>query len=100
MKCTDPQKMLEFLQSKSSERKRRLFAVECCCRVIRGGTRPAGTFLLTAEKWVHGQADSVELRQALDASQVPLLLSLSMTDGNNTELAGWAVQEAILFAYE
>src|SRR5262249_44589957 len=56
-------------------------------------------FLPTAEKWANSESNGGELRQALDASQVPLLLSLSMTDGTHTEAAECAVQEAIGFAY-
>jgi hypothetical protein len=98
--CTEPKKMLGFLEGKASERKRRLFAVECCYRAVRGGRRTADDFLPTAEKWANGETDGVELKQALDASRVPVILSLSMTDGTATDVAEWAVEEAILFAYD
>jgi hypothetical protein len=32
--CTDPTPMLEFLRTKITERKLRLFGVACCCRIL------------------------------------------------------------------
>jgi hypothetical protein len=48
--CTDPQKMLEFLRGRSSERKLRLFAVACC-------------------RWVDGLVAEVRGQNAVEAAE-------------------------------
>ena len=63
--CTDPQRMLESLRRKASDRKVRLFAVACCRRVwssleheeFRDAVR-------MAESFADGLADRVEMLQA------------------------------------
>jgi hypothetical protein len=101
-RCIQPQTMLEFLRDtgRASERKLRLFAVECCRRAARLDPRAAETFLPTAEAWANGQVDAVELRRVLEAAHVPFLLSLGIAERTPAEVAEWAVEEAISLAYD
>jgi hypothetical protein len=69
--CTDPKKMLEFLESSSraSERKLRLFAVACSRRVPEAATyRRARKALEVAEHYADGLAAPQELREAGEAA--------------------------------
>jgi len=67
--CTDPQKMLEFLRGKASDRKLRLFACACCRRVA--GLLPdkaSLSALETCEWFADGLASRVELQGARQAA--------------------------------
>jgi hypothetical protein len=67
--CTDPQKMLEFLRGKDSDRKLRLFACSCCHRVV--GLLPdeaSRSALDTCERFADGLASAVELQEARQAA--------------------------------
>jgi hypothetical protein len=67
--CTDPQKMLEFLQDKASGRKLRLFACACCRRVwpllVDRQSREA---VEVAELYAEGEASDENLASARDAA--------------------------------
>jgi hypothetical protein len=61
--CTDPQKMLEFLRGKASDRKLRLFACACVRRVWhRLGEVAAPTEIEASERFADGQSSRNELR--------------------------------------
>jgi hypothetical protein len=66
--CADPTPMLEFLWSKASERKLRLFVVACCQRVwdhLPGASRAA---LTVVERFADGAASRDELLVAEEAA--------------------------------
>jgi len=64
--CTDPMPMLEFLCSKVSGRKLRLFAVACCRRVSHMLTAEAREGVELAEHVAEGLADSTECKKGRD----------------------------------
>jgi hypothetical protein len=66
--CTDPQKMLDSLRGKASERKLRLFACACCRRVWHLLTREQPRdAVATAERYADGLAGPEELRRGWSA---------------------------------
>jgi len=62
--CTDPQLMLEFLKSKASHRKLRLFAVACCRRVWDCLDDLGHGAVEMAELFADGLAGTEEMRSA------------------------------------
>lgn len=70
--CTDPQRMLDFLQRKASDRKLRLFAVACCYSVwnLLSQKRMRKVVKL-CELFADGLATDEEFRDAVEATGRP-----------------------------
>jgi hypothetical protein len=59
----DPQKMLEVLREKASDRQLRLFACACCRRIWHLLTEPYCQAVVVAERFADGLAAAVERKQ-------------------------------------
>jgi hypothetical protein len=71
----DPEKMLEFLRVKVSDRKLRLFAVACCRRIEKlWGRNVSHQAILTAEQYADGLITAEELETARNLVQSQLEL--------------------------
>jgi hypothetical protein len=70
MACTEPQKMLEFLRGKASDRKLRLFAVACSCPFAHlTGDPRVGQALDVAERFADGLIGDLERSNARKTAQ-------------------------------
>jgi hypothetical protein len=68
--CTDPQKLLKFLHSRASERKRRLFAAACCRRVWHLLRDERSRHAVeTAERYADEEATGKDLDDAEEEAQ-------------------------------
>jgi hypothetical protein len=89
--CTDPKLMLEFLRSKASDRKLRLFAAACCRRVwdLLGDARSRQQ-VEAAEAYVDGQVTEHALEDTASGGHDG--------SGGPTEAAFWCCAEDYAFA--
>jgi hypothetical protein len=68
--CTDPSPMLDFLRDKASDRKFRLFALACCCRILRLLTdQRSVNVILARDRYLDGTASPEQLTEAGIAAQ-------------------------------
>jgi hypothetical protein len=79
--CTEPERMLEFLRGKASDRKLRLFAVACCRRIWQHIEDDCRRFIETAELFADGKADSQSLARCRDEAFV-LMCELTCNSGS------------------
>lgn len=69
--CTDPQKMLEFLRDKASERKLRLFAVACCRRIGPYLEEKRSRWVVEiSERYADGRATRERLNSARERAEM------------------------------
>lgn len=95
--CTDPQKMLEFLRGKASERKLRLFAVACCRRVqhLVMDNRCCEA-LNAAEAYSDDLITVADLNIACDAARAAQDEVVDSRMAHLLRRAGWSAAEAVV----
>jgi hypothetical protein len=95
LSCQDPEKMLEFLRGRATDRKLRLFAAACCRRVwhllSEGGSRNA---VEAAERYAEGLASDAELAAAAEAAAAELEAGRAASETNRDDMAAFAVGTA------
>jgi hypothetical protein len=64
--CTDPEKLLEYLRGRASERKCRLFACACCRRIWHLLDGWGQNLVAVAERYVDGSVGSTAMAFAVD----------------------------------
>jgi hypothetical protein len=69
--CTHPTPMLEFLRGKVRDRKLRLFALACCCRIVKHLTDQRSVHVVLAvDRHLEGTASHEELIEARAAARL------------------------------
>jgi hypothetical protein len=90
-RCTDPQKMLEFLRGKAGERKLRLFAVAACRRIWHLPIEaPARRAVEVVERYADGAASPEELEEAGRPLRWQPGTSIHKAPKNTSAAALWA----------
>ncbi len=107
--CNEPQKMLEFLRGRASDRKLRLFAVGCCRRVwlqLDGASLPEA--IKVAERFADGEVSRAErqlfhsqlgARGGYSALWAANCLEFAVLDDEAEIAADHALSHALKFAY-
>jgi hypothetical protein len=89
--CNDPQKMLEFLQGKASDRKLRLFAVACCRRVWHLLTHERSMIAVNvAELYADDLKSDEELRRASYAADLFAVTAVQAAENSEGDKASYA----------
>src|SRR6516162_6834621 len=104
LKCQDLQKMLEYVHSRASDRKLRLFACACCRGVLdllsEGGGRGA---VEVAERYADGLASDLEIQAAEEAAGTGVKAAMDAYEINSDDTTAlavvWAHQAALYAAY-
>jgi hypothetical protein len=86
--CADPKKLLKRLHRRTSERKRRLFAIACCRRVWQHFRGPqCHACLEVAERYADGAAGADEISTAEEAAMAAYSLCRDAGDRTGTPAA-------------
>src|SRR5262245_26606537 len=93
--CADPMPLLEFVRTKASERKLRLFVCACCRRLWHHLTdRHSRKALAIAERYADGEATADKLRFAWGDARRTAQVAYRQDRQTAEATAAWAVSLA------